>query len=82
VPGVDSIDYQFKLHDQAYRDPARTPRSKRDADFNLVKGLLRVSPRVRLIDVAFGKRPAVGSIFKFFAVNFFTVSGAVRSAHL
>jgi RHS repeat-associated protein len=82
VPGVDSTDNKYKLHDQKYRDPARTPRSMRDADFNLVKGLLGASPRVRLIDVAFGKRPAVGSIFKFFALNFFTVSGAVRSARL
>jgi hypothetical protein len=82
APGVDGIDHKFKGHDHEYRDPLKTPRSIRDADFNLVKGLLGASPRIRLIDIAFGGHPSSGSVYKFFALNFFTGSTVVRTARL
>jgi RHS repeat-associated protein len=82
IRGVDGIDDEFKLHDQAYRDSMKTRRSIRDADFSLVARLMEVAPRVRLIDIAFGNRPAAGSVYKFFALNFFSGSTVVRSVDL
>jgi RHS repeat-associated protein len=82
VRGYDDTDELYKTHDQAYRDPFKTPKSIRDADFNLVKGLLISAPRVHLLDIAFagrfGGRPGIGSVYKFFALTYFTGSTVVR----
>lgn len=83
LPGVDDIDNNsFKQHDKAYRNRRRTPLSLRDADARLVRSLLANAPRVRLIDIAFGGRPASGSVYKFLALNYFTGSTVVRTARL
>jgi RHS repeat-associated protein len=75
---VDGVDSLCSAHDKVYQSEDNSIRL--GGDKVLFRGLFSATPRLHLVDIAFGGRPSVGSTYKFSAILGFGGVIAYRSS--